>query len=143
MRLRKLQSSIDGVRHCGTNLIASPASRIARVTAKSSETVPRQYFNTSHFSKVDRRIPNRAQVRGESSTCRNKPAITSCCTDGLVAQGRNQTPQPSTLRSRVGIDKDKDSAARVRVTSSHTQVVNFLSAVACWAGDHPMNRRYR
>src|SRR5581483_7028416 len=55
MRLRKLQSSIDGVRHCGTNLIASPASRIARVTAKSSETVPRQYFNTSHFSKVDRR----------------------------------------------------------------------------------------
>src|SRR5688572_32357569 len=50
-----LQSSREGIRHCGTKCIGNFASCKTRVTVKSSDTVPRHRSLTRNRSKVERR----------------------------------------------------------------------------------------
>jgi len=53
---RKEQFSIEGVRACGTKNIDNPASFNARVTVKSSESVPNHLFRMPSLSKTSRLI---------------------------------------------------------------------------------------
>ena len=53
---RKEQFSIEGVRACGTKNIGSPASFNARVTVKSSESVPSHLSRIPSLSKTSRLI---------------------------------------------------------------------------------------